>query len=370
MHDIAQTLSIFEPLKSVVIFVNVVLFVVTLLLFVSLLFHKIHVERRARRLALLKECYLSELTRRFYDTQIPAPRPTNRLEFEALGGVLATMLVNVSGGMAEYVKRSIREIGIDAYYRRALSSRSWVKRFVALERLGYFRFPELKNVFTAVLESEHDPRLLAKAIWALSLIAEIDDLPVINQGLQNPHSHSAKFNEFIYSNIIKAFREREQELQLVEQFERFVGDPSLPVMLKRDMIQACGIEIFYPVQALVTGCFRQFHDVPEMRIACIRALERFSAVDTEWLLLECLADDDWRVRGVAARSAHLYSPMVLPALTKLLYDPNYHVRINSARSLTRMGEAGLNVLVRETRSADRFVRDVSQYMLKRVIYAP
>lgn len=369
MHDFPPMIPIFESLKTVVIIVNVLLFAVTLSLFVTLLFHKIYVERRARRLARMKERYLAELTRQFYEPQMAIPRPANRLEFDALGSVLATMLVNISGDMAEYVKRSIREIGIDTYYRRALTSRSWVKRFVALERLGYFRFPELKTVFTAVLEREGDPRVVAKAIWALSLIAEADDLPVINGCLKDPHTMSAKFNEFIYCNIIKAFREREQERQLVQLFEMAVADAALPVILKRDLIQACGVEMFYPAQELVTACFRRFHDVPEMRIACIRTLQRFSAVDTEWLLLECLADEDWRVRGVAAKSAHLYSLNVLPILAKLLYDPHYHVRINSAWSLARLGDAGLSTLVAETRSEDRFVRDVSQYVLKRIIYA-
>jgi HEAT repeat protein len=65
----------------------------------------------------------------------------------------------------------------------------------------------------------------------------------------------------------------------------------------------------------------------------------------------------------------MYSTQIIDPLRKLLYDANYHVRINSALSLAKMGEEGVDALVEETRSDDRFVRDVTQFALKRLIYA-
>lgn len=369
MTEFIQALMGSETLRDIIIIVNVLLFVVTFLLFLVLLFHKLHVERRAKRLEELRETYLSDLARRFYDPSHPVSLPSNALEYEALGNVVATMLVNISGEMAENVRRCIRELGVDSYYRKMLESRRWVRRFVAVEKLGYFRFPELKSVFESVLAEEKDHRIIPKAVWALSVIAQRSDLPTINQVLKNPLFMSSKFNEYIYTNIIRAFREHEQEALLVEVLGELMADAELPVLLKRDIIQACGAEMFYPAQKLVLDCFSRFHDVAEMRIACIRTLERFSAVDEEWLLSECLQDSDWRIRGVAAKNAYLYSLNVIPPLRNLLHDESYHVRINSALALAKMGEAGLDVLVAETQSEDRFVRDVSQYVLKRLIYA-
>lgn len=356
-------------IRDVIIAVNVLLCVVTLGLFLTLLFHKIHVERRTRRLTVLKERYLEVLTRKCYEPSLVIEKPTTGLEREALGAVFATMLVNVSGAMAASVRCFIRELGIDDYYRGRVRSRSWVKRYVAVEKLGYFGFPELKPLFRSLLDTERDTRIIPKLVWALSVIADRDDVPFINRVLKDPLFMSAKFNEYIYTNIIRAFREREQEDELLELVLDLMNDEGLPVILKRDIIHACGTEMFLVVKDLVADCFRRFHSVAEMRIACIRTLQRFSAVDTEELLNECLQDADWRIRGVAAKSAHLYSPAVLEPLKQLLHDESYHVRINSALSLSRMGEAGLEVLVDATRSEDRFVRDVSQYVLKRLIYA-
>ncbi len=367
--EFVQTLMGSETLRDIIITINVLLFAVTFLLFLVLLFHKLHVERRAKKLEQLRETYLADLAHRFYDPSHPVHPPQTFLEYEALGNVVATMLVNVSGEMAENIRRCVRELGVDVHYREMLGSRRWVRRFIAVEKLGYFRFPELKPVFESVLAGEKDSRIIPKAVWALSLIAQRTDLPTINRILRDPLFMSGKFNEYIYTNIIRSFREHEQDALLVEVLDELMADPELPVLLKRDIIQACGAEMFFSAQKMVLSCFTRFRDVAEMRIACIRTLERFSAVDEEWLLTECLRDPDWRIRGVAAKNAHLYSPDIISPLRNLLHDESYHVRINSAHALAKMGEAGLDVLVEETQSEDRFVRDVSQYVLKRLIYA-
>lgn len=369
MVDSYETLMRLGYVKHVIVFFNVLLFVVTFGLLLTLLIHKLHVERRSRRLEQLKEQYLVDLTKKFYDPDLVVQRPSTPLEFEALGAVFATMLVNVSGDLAENVRRSIRELLVVDHYRDLAGSRSWSKRFMAVEKLGYFRFPELRSLFSRLLEEERDSRVVPKVVWALSLVAERDDLPAINRMLRNPLFMSAKFNEYIYANIIRTFREHERDGELLAALKQIIDDPELPIMLKRDIVQACGSEPFNGVQDLVMDCFSRFNEVAEMRIACIRTLERLSALDAEWLLEKCLEDDDWRIRGVAAKNAYLYSSQIIDPLRKLLYDANYHVRINSALSLARMGEAGVEALVAETRSDDRFVRDVSQYALKRLIYA-
>lgn len=369
MVETYETLMRLGYVKHVIVFFNVLLFVVTLSLFVTLLIHKVHVERRSRRLALLRQQYLVDLTKKFYEPDLYVRRPATSLEFDALGGVFATMLVNVSGELAENVRRSIRELKVVDHYRNLASSRSWIKRFVAVEKLGYFRFPELRSLFSRLLEEEKDSRIIPKVVWALSLIAERDDLPAINRVLRDPLFMSAKFNEYIYTNIIRTFREHERDAELLDSFRELMDDAELPIMLKRDIVQACGSEQFNGVQDLVAECFTRFSEVAEMRIACIRTLERLSALDAEWLLEKCLKDEDWRIRGVAAKNAYMYSTQIIDPLRRLLYDANYHVRINSALSLAKMGEEGVDALVEETRSDDRFVRDVSQYALKRLIYA-
>jgi HEAT repeat protein len=87
------------------------------------------------------------------------------------------------------------------------------------------------------------------------------------------------------------------------------------------------------------------------------------------MIAEGLRDSDWRVRAVAAKEAHICPEEIIEPLEKALYDPNYHVRINAAQALKQMGERGLTVLTRNTTSSDRFVRDVTHYVLADKAYA-
>jgi len=177
---------------------------------------------------------------------------------------------------------------------------------------------------------------------------------------------SAKFNEYIYTNIIRSFRNREKGDEFVRFVESLKNETTIPVMLKRDIIEACGSEVFYPAKGVIMDYFEQFNDIPEIKITCIRALGRLGGEDVCRLIGQCLYDEDWRVRAVAARNAHLCGVDIIRGLRRCLYDKNYYVRINSAESLSRLGEMGIQALTEETGSTDRFTKDVSQYMLRKV----
>jgi hypothetical protein len=359
----------FPLLKEILLVTNVVLFVVIVSLFATLVVHKLAVEHWAQRLNELKERYLTDLSRACYDADLPVKRPNSRLEFEACGGAVTELLVIVDGDMATRMRSLALHLGIDHHYKKQLRSRSWVKRFAALERLGFLRCAELKPLFVDAITGENDLRIVAKALWALSLIATAKDLPLLNHRLQDALFMSGKFNQHLYANVIRAFRERGEEDAFLRLLGELIHDPALPVLLKRDILQACGEEQLLGAQETILDAYQRFADVPEMRIACIRALERLAVPFLTGLIADCLKDPDWRLRAAAAKEAYFCANGIVEPVRGALYDENYHVRINAAESLIRLGEQGQQALVAETRSADRFVRDVSQYVLKRMIYA-
>jgi len=341
-----------------------VVVVVTLLLFIVLIVHKIHVESQAQTLRMLKDRYTSSIKK-----SARINKPARPIEFVALCEVVIDMMFKVNVTMVEQLRTIARGYGIVDYYRKSLGSRSWVKRYRAVEKLGFLKLPECKPFYHSILEREKDLHVISKTIWALSLISGEEDLPVINKFMVDPLFASSKYKAYIYTNIISAFRERGEEGVFLKFLSGFMEDETLSVLLKKDMIEACGDGGLHSAKETIITCFRRFHDIPEMRISCIRALERICAGDAHSLITEGLGDTDWRVRAVAAKDAYICPPDIIEPLEKALYDQNYHVRINAAQALKQMGEKGRAVLNRNTKSNDRFVRDVTNYVLAEKNYA-
>ena len=376
-------------LKDALLAINLSLLLVNALLFAVLVTHKMHVERRARRLSALKTGYSDDLTCKYYDRSYHVRPPSTNLEFEACGSAFADLIMLDDRDMDLKLRQFFRDLGVDQYYIRRLRSRSWVKRYSAIEKLGFLRLPELRPLFSSCLEQERNLRVVSKLIWALSLIAQEGDMKLINGFLRNPRFMSGKFNEYIYINIIdsfcerlpdrdipppegqaaslaKAFHGRRGEADLVRLISTLINQGDIPLSLKRDIIQACGAKKLTPAQGTILGAYRRHNDTPEFKIACIRALERIAAPHLSVTVSECLTHPDWRVRTSAAKDAHRCGPDIIHQLRRAMYDENYLVRVNAAQSLMLLSFEGREALLAERKSEDHFVRDVSNFALKRL----
>lgn len=356
-------------IKSVLVYTNIIFAAVILGLFITLLMHKVLVERRSRQLVRLKERYRQELSQRCRDPLSVVTIPSCHLHYEACCSIIVELQAGSDEKTNSLLRHYTRQLGIDRYYCRQVGSRSWKMRFKAIEQLGYLRYPGLRPFFIEAIENERDARIVAKALWALSQVAIAADLPLINQHLSNPLFMSGKFNEFIYTNIIRAFRERNDFAELLKLLEGLLSNRKLPMLLRRDIIQGCGETTLTQAAPLILATYRHAADLPEVRIACIRALERLAAPELIDIVAECLADPDWRLRAAAAKEAYRCPSVMIEPIRQALYDRNYHVRINAAESLGRLGDAGLAALAAEAASTDRFVRDVVGYVLKRQTHA-
>jgi HEAT repeat protein len=350
-----------ELLLAVILFMLSIIVV----LFAVLIIHKLYVEHRSRRYGRLKSRYIGQLGKRLFDGDVRLDKPERYHEYDAWADVVAEMLANCLGETAERIKDEARGLNLGNYYREMAHTRSWMRRFIAVEKLGLMKLPEMKELYRSILQSEKDPHIISKTVWALSMVADEDVPAEVNKLLKNPAFMSSKFTEFIYTNIISSFR----DAGLDESFLKFLGnaqtDHELPLVLKRDIIAACGSAQFFPARNLIRDYFSSYHNSPEMRIACIRALERLSDDKALQIFAEGVGDPDWRVRAVAAKSAYICGESVLGRLRTALRDRHYYVRMNAALSLAKLGPPGIAALSDVVQEDDRFAGDVARYVLKR-----
>lgn len=110
---------------------------------------------------------------------------------------------------------------------------------------------------------------------------------------------------------------------------------------------------------------------PEMRATAVRVLGKVGGDSEIPLLFNALTDSEWFVRAAAARSVewaltlhrrstHLtWHYAAAERLGACLTDKSWWVRANGARGLSRIGEPGLAVLMRNVENSDRYARDAA-----------
>lgn len=353
-----------DLLRDLLVWVIAFFAVLTIGQVVVLITTKIVVEIREKRMERLKAQYLSDLNRMLSDG-IAVGRPKKRIEFESLTDGAMTLLVEAAPADRQRIRKEMRRLGVPEFYANALSrTRSWMGRYRIIERLGFLNLSEMRAIYATIMASDREHHLVAaKAVWALSRICREADLPAIMGILSRPDFMSAKFDEYVWSNIIEAFSERGEVDLLLDRLTERLEEGGLSLFPAKDLVQALGSTALAKGGELILRFSKHFGDSPDMAIACVRALQRTGGEKLDQMVIAGLGHDDWRVRTVAAKNVENCSNLVIAHLELALGDQNYHVRMNAALSLSRKGEAGLSVLRIHATSSDRFIRDVSNYVL-------
>jgi len=239
MLNLAKTREILLAVISSMMFIIVFLFAL-------LICHKFYVEYRTIRYKRLKERYLEVMGRRMAGNDTRVARPLKHQEYEVWGDVIAEMMASCPKETRERLQDEARNLGLDRYFQELTRSQSWTRRFMAVEKLGLMKLPEMKELYRSILQHEKDPHIINKTVWSLSMIADEEVPDIINGILKKPSFLSSKYAEFIYTNVIASFRDRGAEESLLGILARIRSDEEIPLILKRDIIAACGVSQFYP----------------------------------------------------------------------------------------------------------------------------
>lgn len=366
MMDLNIPVYLPDLLRELLIFAIKVLTVICVVQVLVMVVHKILLERKERRLALLKSRYLSSMYLVLAQRQVDMAKPKDADEFAALTDVCIYLMANASPADLELIRKTVRDCGVAGFYSEQFPrARFWITKYKLIEKLGFVKLPELAPLFRSIIASENEDRqVIGKATWALSLICSERDLQQILARVSLPDFMSAKFNQHLFVNIIASFTLKGEKERLLEIFRELLAGEKMPLLVKRDFIEACGNAGLMEAQPLIISCAKQFGASPEMRIACLRSLQKLGGDMLDAVVLAGLRDADWRVRAVAAKSVEKCSEVVIPPLEEALGDQNYYVRLNAALSLSQKGAAGHAALDRQTQSSDRFVREVSRYVMR------
>ncbi|MGQ0639534.1 MAG: HEAT repeat domain-containing protein [Gemmatimonadaceae bacterium] len=102
------------------------------------------------------------------------------------------------------------------------------------------------------------------------------------------------------------------------------------------------------------------HPSADVRLHIARALRRHAQPETPPVLLRLLKDQDWRVRGQAARAlGALRCGGAITDLMRAARDFSWWVRYRSALALAQIGGPGRVALIELTRCDDPMARDMS-----------
>lgn len=350
---------------AVLNYVLISLFVTVLLLFLILVFHKLFIEFTERRKKRLHSRYSTCLRKYLLGRDGMVVSPRSQLGCEVLSALCIEKLQAAPEEDQDVIKQYIRSATLVNHYRKMAESPAMPKRFHAVKRLGHFSLDELKPYFKDLILEEPSDEVKGAVIWAMSRIADEDTLDWITRILSKGISLSSKYNEFVYSNIIRSFQKKGIIISFLVFLEKLIDGRGFPLVLKRDIIEACGSSRLNEASRLIVDFFFSSDGHPAVKIACMRALGKLDCPQYGGVITSALFHDDWRVRSQAARAASACSESAIPHLRNLLYDEYYYVRINAARSLTKLGNGGLSLLKSEMNSEDPFVRDTARFMLRK-----
>ena len=354
-----------QMMKDVLYIVLIALLVTVVVLFFFLVFHKLAIELNERRKRRYRARYSAYMRKFLLGRDGTIVRPRTKLGCETLASLCIDKLETSSQEDQNIIRHYVRGSFIVDHFRKMAESSAMPKRFHAIKTLGYLSLDELRQYFRDALLGEKSEEVKGAIVWSMSRIADRGTLDLITTTLASDISLSSKYNEYVYSNLIRSFLRKGIIDQFLAFLEKLKDSRNIPYLLKRDIIEACGSVGLHLASRTIVDFFFSSDRYPAIKIACMRALGRLRCPEFSGVVATALFHEDWRVRAQAALAASRCSESSIPHLRNLLYDDFYHVRINAARSLLKLGDKGLALLRSEMNSEDPFVRDTMHFMLRK-----
>ena len=321
-------------------------------------------QRRLKRTEAKKEVLRHKISAAVITAEDAAsalPPPRSAVDNEAYGEATASIIESFEGEMAERASRLIYKFGVDVYYKRLSRGSTWYKRAYAIDILSSLKLKKNRDFFLSVFRSETSDVVKYRILYGLSLLVrDREDVYALSVLLKKMPYLTAKYTEDLFFNAINALKGRGVKEEFDLFLKRALAAPEITPKVKRDCLAACHAAGSVGTAPVIREYYKAFPDEYEITIVCIKIL---AALGDFAILPEVLRHKDWRVRLTALKYAHLCGSDVTADLKGLLRDPNYHIRLNAALALYRLGPQGLAILTEAGASRDKFAADAANYAL-------
>ncbi len=321
-------------------------------------------QRRLKRTEARKEQLRHKISTAVITSEDPSetlPPPLTAADNEAYGEATASILESFEGEMAERASQLIYKFGVDVYYKRLARGSTWYKRAYAIDILSSLKLKKNRDFFLSVFRSETSEVAKYRILYGLSLLVrDQEDVYALCALLRKMPYLTAKYTEDLFFNAIQALKNRGLNEEFDHFLERALSAGEITPKIKRDCLAACQAAGSVGTAPIIRKYYDAFGNEPELIIVCIKLLV---ALGDFAVLPEVLRHKDWRVRLTALKYAHLCAADVASELKNLLRDPNYHIRLNAALALYRLGPQGIGILTDAGASRDKFAADAANYAL-------
>jgi HEAT repeat protein len=223
----------------------------------------------------------------------------------------------------------------------------WWRRFDAARLLSVVGREEDAGLIAVLL----DDRSPAVRLVAMDAAARLTARPLLQQELDTLHLRQDAVQAYQFAALA-----RHPSVVAEALIDRLT--PEAPIPALNSWIDTAGAltspEALDRVRDLAT------HPAPEVRVHVARALRRHADPGTPPVLLQLLADTDWRVRAQACRAlGALRCGVAAKQLAQAVRDRSWWVRYRSALALAQIGGPAREELKGLTTCDDPMARDMS-----------
>lgn len=266
---------------------------------------------------------------------------------------LETFNQRFSGEEWEFVKEKIAQKYLLPKARNRINRRNWLKRAFAARCFALAPLYEDKDYILKLFE---DPNFQVKSL-VIPAIIHLKMKDGLIKILENM-SHDFGYFRYYYLDTLVSAKSQEIFDWIEELCE---SNPNKKLQL------AC-LEVLSGKMQTVSGAFL-LRDIQsedeEIRLAALKVFARNPQKNSLEVLLEHIDDPNAEIRGEAYSGlAHFRSARTLEALEKGLSDNNWSVRLQAATSLKNMGQAGMNVLKKQSLDMDPTAYEAAHFILQ------
>ncbi|MFM8471617.1 MAG: HEAT repeat domain-containing protein [Limisphaerales bacterium] len=294
--------------------------------------------------------------------------------------LFADLLPKVRGDYADKVVHLMREMGLRDRCLAQLGSPKWWKRADAAALLGWFNEPQVIGSLERALD---DPQVevrleAARALTQLKAVKSVAGLVARLAVVDATHSLGVKeiFRSLGPGAVTELTAVLDSDVPehvklLAAEALGHIGDPrAIPALLNVFSHPARGsADTIHEHKARRGRAFAErsqpVNASVALRLAVVQALSVLVDPRSLEAVLVALEDPIWEVRAQAAHCAsQLGSPTVILRLETLLHDEHWWVRFHAAEALYKLGEAGVQTLLKAARGTSARAADIAGGLLR------